>query len=146
MQISYNGIAFLKEREGFRKEAYLDTGLVWTIGFGTTKVKGKPVEAGQTISSKEAEVALVEDLAWAQTAINKRVKVKLTQNMFDALVSFVYNIGEPAFEKSTLLRVLNAKQYKKVGPQFERWVYVNGKVIKGLYARRQLERSLFEKT
>lgn len=146
MQISYNGIAFLKEREGFRKEAYLDTGGVWTIGFGTIKWKGKPVEAGQTISDKEAEIALVEDLAWAQTTVNKLVKVKLTQNMFDALVSFVYNIGETAFAKSTLLRVLNAKQYEKVGPQLERWVYDNGKVIKGLYARRQLERSLFEKT
>lgn len=146
MQISYSGIAFLKEREGFRKEAYLDTGGVWTIGFGTIKWKGKPVEAGQTISDKEAEIALVEDLAWAQTAVNKLVKVKLTQNMFDALVSFVYNIGESAFSKSTLLRVLNVGNYNEVGAQFERWVYDNGKVVKGLLARRQLERSLFEKT
>ena len=103
MQMSFNGLEALKKFEGFKEEAYKDTGGVWTIGYGTIRWLGKPVEAGQTITQKEAELALQADLAWAQTAVNKLVKVPLKQHMFDALVSFVYNVGEEAFRKSTML-------------------------------------------
>ena len=144
MQISYNGIEFLKQREGFKSVAYKDTGGVWTIGYGSIRINGKPVEAGQTISMAEAEEALRADLAWAQTAVNQHVKVPLTQGMFDALVSFVYNVGEEQFRRSTLLRLLNLKQYKEAAGQFERWKFDNGKVIQGLLNRRILERQLFE--
>ncbi len=143
VQISYNGVQFLKEREGFRSEAYKDTGGVWTIGYGTIAIKGKPVEAGQTISKKEAEICLVEDLAWAQTTVNKSVRVPLRQGMYDALVSFVYNIGETQWADSTLLKVLNAGQYDKVSEQLLRWKYDNGKEIPGLLRRRELERDMF---
>ncbi len=145
MQISFNGLQFLKDGEGFRKEAYKDTGGVWTIGYGTIKWLGKPVEQGMTITKKEAELALQADLAWAQTAVNKLVKVPLSQNMFDALVSFVYNIGESAFMKSTLLRKLNARDYKGAAQQFLRWKFDNGKEVKGLLNRRIKEKALFEK-
>ena len=118
MQISYNGLQLLKELEGFRKEAYLDTGGVWTIGYGTTRVEGKPVEAGLTCSEAQAQEWLSQDISWAQTAINKLVKVPLKQGMFDALVSFVYNVGEDQFRRSTLLRLLNLKQYVEAGKQF----------------------------
>ncbi len=144
MQISYNGIKLLTELEGFEDKAYLDTGGVWTIGYGTTKINGKPVEAGLTCSEAEARQWLSEDLAWAQTAVNKLVKVPLTQGMFDALVSFVYNIGEDAFRNSTLLKLLNFKQYAEAAKQFDRWKFDNGKEIKGLVNRRKRERSLFE--
>lgn len=144
MQISYKGKELLKELEGFRQHAYLDTGGVWTIGYGTTKIDGKPVEAGQTITEKEAQQWLDSDLAWAQTAVNKLIKVKLTQNMFDALTSFVYNIGENAFARSTLLQLLNTGQYAAASQQFKRWVYDNKKVVKGLVTRRMKEQALFE--
>lgn len=143
MQISFNGIAFLKEREEFRDKAYQDTGGVWTIGYGTTKVVGKPVYEGLTCTEKQAEQWLTDDLAWAQTAVNKLVKVLLKQNQFDALVSFVYNIGDYAFSGSTLLRLLNAKQFDKAAAEFDKWIYDNGKVVKGLQVRRNFERSLF---
>jgi len=143
MQISHMGIQSLKELEGFRAKAYKDTGGVWTIGYGTIKWLGKPVEAGQTITDKEAELALQADLAWAQTAVNQLVRVPLKQHMFDALVSFVYNIGENAFSKSTMLRLLNEGKYDQAAEQFKRWNQDNGKVIPGLVSRRKVEESLF---
>lgn len=143
MQISFNGIQSLKELEGFRAKAYKDTGGVWTIGYGTIKWLGKPVEAGQTITDKEALLALQADLAWAQTAVNQLVRVPLKQHMFDALVSFVYNIGENAFSKSTMLRLLNEGKFDLAAEQFKRWNQDNGKVIPGLVSRRKVEESLF---
>jgi lysozyme len=143
MQISFNGINTLKTFEGFRKDAYLDTGGVWTIGYGTIRWKDKPVEQGMTITEPEAELALQADLAWAQTAVNQLVRVPLKQTMFDSLVSFVYNVGESAFRKSTMLRKLNNKDYVGAGNEFPRWVFDNGKEIKGLVARRRIEQSMF---
>jgi lysozyme len=143
MQISFNGIKALKEYEGFEPKAYKDTGGVWTIGYGTIKWLGKPVEQGMVITEKEAELALQADLAWAQTAVNQLVRVPLTQFQYDALVSFVYNIGENAFMKSTLLRILNEKKYLEAAQQFDRWVNDNGKLIKGLIVRRSKEKLMF---
>lgn len=144
MQISFNGIKSLKELEGFRKDAYKDTGGVWTIGYGTIMLNGKPVEQGMSITDPEAEVALQADLAWAQTAVNQLVRVPLKQSMYDALVSFVYNVGMNAFSKSTMLRKLNLKDYAGASKEFSRWVYDNGKEIKGLVARRRIEQSMFD--
>ena len=143
MQISYNGLNLLKELEGFRKDAYLDTGGVWTIGYGTTRVEGKPVEAGLTCTEAQAEKWLSDDIAWAQTAVNKLVKVPLKQGMFDALVSFVYNVGEEQFRRSTLLRLLNLGQHIEAGKQLLRWKYDNGKVINGLMNRRIKELAMY---
>lgn len=144
MQLSFNGKKLIQELEGFKKTAYLDTGGVWTVGYGTTKIDGKPVEAGQTCTEAQAQQWLDEDLAWAQTAVNRLVKYVLKQNMFDALVSFVYNIGENNFSRSTMLQLLNSGQYSAAAAQFDRWVYDNGRVVKGLISRRREERSLFE--
>lgn len=144
MQISYNGLKFIKNEEGFRAEAYRDTGGVWTLGFGTIKVDGRPVEAGQTCTEQEAEAWLHSDLAWAQTAVNQLVKVPLKQHQFDALVSFVYNVGETAFRNSTMLKLLNGALYMDASKQFARWVFDNGKIITGLVKRRMRERALFE--
>lgn len=145
MKISYNGIQFLKAREGFKAEAYMDSAGVWTIGYGTIRINGIPVEPGQKITEQEAEAALEADLAWAQTAVNQAVKVRLTQNMFDALVSLVYNIGVGAFTDSTLLRLLNQGKYQEAAEQFHRWKFAGGKVIPGLVNRRRLEFDLFWK-
>lgn len=145
MRISYNGLQFLKEREGFKDTAYRDSAGIWTIGYGTTKIKGVPVVQGQTITEKEAEECLEDDLSWAQEAVNQGVKVRLTQGMFDALVSFVYNVGGSAFTTSTLRRLLNGGMYEEASEQFHRWKYAGGKVIPGLVNRRRLEFDLFWK-
>lgn len=143
MQLSFNGLEFIKDAEGFRDKAYLDGASVWTIGYGTTRIEGKPVEAGQTCTRQQASQWLAADVAWAQTAVNKLVKVPITQNMFDALVSFVYNLGEPAFAKSSMLRFINEKRFAKATEEFPKWSNVAGKLSPGLYKRRIREQQVF---
>lgn len=144
MQISYNGINFLKEVEGFRDEAYLDTGGVWTIGYGTTRINGHPVTQGMKCTKEQATQWLYDDIASTQTTINTNIPVTLTQNQFDALVSFVYNIGVAAFGGSTMLKCLRKCMFIQAGQQFDRWNKDNGKVVAGLTNRRALERKMFE--
>ncbi len=144
MQISYNGVKFIQNEEGFRGTAYLDSGGVPTLGFGSTWVDGKPVEMGMTCTEKQAELYMETHLANVQTAINQMVKAPLTQNQFDALASFCYNLGTGALRESTLLKLLNQYQYTEAAKQFDRWVHVNGKPVPGLIARRRRERSMFE--
>ena len=144
MQLSYQGINAIKEHEGFRDKAYKDSAGVWTIGYGTIKINGKPVEEGMTCTQEQATQWLYADLTWAQTAVNQMVRVALAQNQYDALVSFVYNEGETQFSKSTLLRKLNAQDYIGAGKEFDKWVYAGGKVVPGLVARRRIERDEFE--
>jgi len=143
MQISFNGIESLKDLEGLRLNAYLDSAGIATIGYGTIKIDGKPVEMGMTCTEQEATVYLQADLAWAQTAVNQLVRVSLTQPEFDALVSFVYNVGQGAFAKSTMLRKLNAGDYEGAAKEFPRWNIAGGKVVKGLVARRRIEQAMF---
>lgn len=130
----------IKKAEGLRLTAYLDTGGVWTIGYGHT---GADVREGLTIPLSEAERLLTRDLKVAEGHVNDAVKVKLTQNQFDALVSFVYNVGGGAFRSSTLLKLLNAGDYEGAANQLPRWNKDNGKVIPGLTNRRHEERDLF---
>lgn len=130
----------IKTAEGLRLTAYKDGGGVWTIGYGHT---GSDVREGLTIPLSEAERLLTRDLRVAEGHVNDAVKVKLTQNQFDALVSFVYNVGGGAFRSSTLLKLLNAGDYEGAANQFPRWNKDNGKVVNGLTNRRHEERELF---
>jgi lysozyme len=130
----------IKSAEGLCLTAYLDGGGVWTIGYGHT---GADVRAGLTIPLSEAERLLTRDLRTAEGHVNDAVQVKLTQNQFDALVSFVYNVGGGAFRSSTLLKLLNAGDYEGAANQLLRWDKDNGKSVKGLANRRQGERKLF---
>ena len=95
------------------------------------------------ISHQDAEKLLKEDLAYFELAVYSAVKVPLTQNQFDALVSLTFNIGVGAFNKSTLLRWLNRKHYISAAEQFLRWTRGGGKVLPGLVKRRKEEYELF---
>ncbi|MNL10554.1 Lysozyme RrrD [compost metagenome] len=130
----------IKTAEGLRLTAYKDGGGVWTIGYGHT---GADVREGLTIPLSEAERLLTRDLRVAENHVNGAVKVKLTQNQFDALVSFVYNVGGEAFRSSTMLKKLNTGDYLGAADQFPRWNKDNGKVVDGLTNRRREERELF---
>lgn len=130
----------VRDHEGLKLTAYLDGGGVWTIGYGHT---GSDVREGLTIPLSEAERLLTRDLKVAEGYINEAVQVKLTQNQFDALVSFVYNVGGGAFKTSTMLKMLNAGDYEGAAKQFPRWNKDNGKVVQGLINRRQKEQALF---
>ena len=146
LDISENGYAIIRDAEGFRSTAYLDTGGVWTIGFGTIKYpNGTSVKKGDTCTKNEAEQWLKNDCVWVDACLDKNVKVNLNQNQFDALASFVYNVGETAFVKSTMLTLINQNSWTSAASQFDRWVFDNGKRIQGLVNRRTKEKSLFLK-
>lgn len=146
MKTSNPGINLIKSFEGLRLKAYDDGVGVWTIGFGTIKYpNGVRVKKGDTCSDAQAEQYLRNDLVTFENAINKLVKVSLTQNQFDALVSFTYNLGETNLASSTLLKKLNAKDCKGAAAEFPRWNKAGGKVLNGLVKRRNAEMELFLK-
>lgn len=132
----------IKKWEKLELEAYLPTpNDVWTIGWGHTHTT-KP---GMVITVKQAQDLFDRDTAWVEAALKKYVKVPLTQNQYDALASLVFNIGEGAFAKSTLLRKLNAKDYEGAANEFPRWNKQAGKVLRGLVRRRAEEMEYFLK-
>ena len=137
------GKSLIKEFEGFRAQAYVCPAGVMTVGYGTTRIKGKLVKSGMKITTEEADVFLEEDLKNFEDAVNQSVLVELTQNQFDAIVSLVYNIGVGNFQKSTLLKKLNGGQYEDAAEQFLRWDKASGKSLPGLSRRRKAERKLF---
>jgi lysozyme len=139
MSISPAGIALIQAHEGLRLTAYRDAGGVWTIGYGSTG----GVRRGMTITRDQAVLRLYHDLDTAESAVNSRVTVPLSQPQFDALVSLVFNIGGGAFRKSTLLQKLNAGDYAGAANEFNRWVKAKGRVLPGLVTRRAAERALF---
>lgn len=130
--------ALIKDSEGLRLEAYADVGGIWTIGWGHT-----PAHEGQVITEEEAQALFDRDTGQFVAAINRYVTVDLSQDEFDALVSFVYNIGVGAFMNSTLLRKLNSGAYLDASTEFVRWNKVDGKPVRGLTNRRKVERDLF---
>lgn len=142
MKASPKAYRVIKYYEKCHLEAYLCPSGIPTIGWGHT---GKDVKIGmEPITQEQADKWLEQDVAEAEAAVNKYVKVPLLQHQFDALVSFVYNVGAGAFAKSTLVKVLNNKSYHAVVPQMKRWIYGSGnKVLKGLVHRRNVEAHLW---
>ena len=137
--ISQKGIDLIKRWEGFRSNAYLCPGNVWTIGYGHTK----NVYQGMCISKAQAEQLLKSDLKHFEASVSQLVTVKLNQAQFDTLVSFTFNVGVYAFKKSTLLRLINQGDFLGAAQQFGRWVNANGKKLPGLVKRRAEEKKLF---
>ena len=134
-------VEFIKGFEGFRAQAYKCPAGVWTIGYGTTEY----VNPGDTVTEEEACDLLRNDIQEAADAVDDLVDVELTQCQFDALVSFVYNLGRTALQNSTLLKMINqGKSATEVGPQFDRWIKAGGQVQPGLVRRRADERKMFE--
>ena len=139
MNISKKGIDLIKRFEGCRLKAYRCPAGVWTIGYGHTN----NVRPDDIITQNDAEELLKRDLKVHEDNVKRVVKIALTQNQFDALVSFEYNVGYGAFANSTLLKLLNAGNYNGASKQFERWVYAGDRVLEGLVKRRKAERELF---
>jgi len=141
-KITQDGLDFIQDVEGCKLYAYLDTGGVYTIGVGHT---GPEVVKGLTCSMEQALQWLKEDSEEAQEGIRKLVKGLLTQNQFNALVSFVFNVGVGAFSKSTMLKLINKGDFDGAANEFPKWNKDNGKEILGLTKRRILEQAVFEK-
>lgn len=142
MNYSKDLLSLLETFEGCELKAYQDVGGVLTIGYGHT---GSDVFPGMTISLAQAEKLAEQDLQSAVAAVKSLVKVALTQNEFDALCDFVYNVGRENFERSTMLHLLNVGEYHLAAEEFVRWDKVNGKPVAGLLRRREAEESLFKK-
>ncbi|MEI6221155.1 MAG: lysozyme [bacterium] len=136
MHISEQGIAMIKKYEGFRSCAYWDIKM-WTIGYGSAGKKG------QCISEVEADKILRDQVYVKEIAVHRLVKVALTQQQYDSLVSFTYNMGAGALEGSDLLKTLNAGKYNEVPAQLARWVHGGGQKLGGLVKRRAEEAKAF---
>ncbi|UGA40291.1 lysozyme [Chromobacterium haemolyticum] len=141
MNISANGIKLIQQFEGLRLKAYQDAVGVWTIGYGHT---GPDVTPGLVITQAQADALLARDLSRFETGVTRLAQVPLNQNQFDALVSFSYNLGLGSLQNSTLLRLLNQRDYAGAAAQFPRWNKAGGKVLLAcLTRRRAAEQALF---
>lgn len=140
MKISDAGLDLIKSFEGLRLDAYMPTpDDVPTIGYGHTK----GVQMGDSCTEEQATDWLREDCGDAEECVNKFVRVPMTQNEFDALVSLTFNIGCGAFKGSTLLKLLNNADYDGAAAQFPRWSKQAGNTLAGLVRRREAERRMF---
>lgn len=140
MKLSLEGVQLIKKFEGCELTAYRCSANVLTIAYGRIK----EVKEGDTCTQEQAEEWLTEELLEYESYVNDMVEVSLLQNQFDALVSWVYNLGPSNLKSSTLLKVLNSGEYKSVPEQIKRWNKAGGKVLEGLTRRRQAEALLFE--
>ncbi|MBT8448592.1 MAG: lysozyme [Gammaproteobacteria bacterium] len=142
--ISPAGLDLIKEFEGFSAAPYVDSDRGYSIGYGHFILPGQHFEL---IDEETATHLLLNDLAIAEDAVNTNVTVDINQNMYDALVSFTYNVGIGAFKSSTLLRKLNSGDYDGVSDEFKRWnkSTIGGEKIElaGLTARRAREAEVF---
>tara|TARA_B100001287_G_scaffold87603_1_gene73359 strand:+ start:1637 stop:2101 length:465 start_codon:yes stop_codon:yes gene_type:complete len=147
MHISDEGLELIKHFEGCPTDeegnavAYQDAVDVWTIGYGHTK----DVQEGDKWTKEKADFMLWRELEDEyEDYINNYVHVPLNQQQFDALCSWVYNLGPANLKKSTLLRKLNNGEYEETSNQIKRWNKAGGKVLEGLVRRREAEALLFE--
>lgn len=140
---SKNGLELIKKYEGLRLDAYKDTAGILTIGYGHTKT----VKPGMIINKEMAELLLKIDVMDAENAVRDLVNIELNQNQFDALVSFVFNIGRGNFKRSTLLKRLNENKILEAGEEFMKWTKARQpgglKELPGLVKRRAEEKTLF---
>lgn len=140
LNVSPVGLQIITRFESLKLEAYQDSKGVWTIGFGHT---GPEAKKGNTITEERAWELLGEDVETAEKAIDRNVRVALNQNQYDALTSFIFNVGSGNFQTSKLLRKLNAEDYEGAADQFRSWRRSGGKILNGLIRRRAAEEQLF---
>lgn len=154
MRVGQSGKNLFKQWEGLVKHEYLDSGGAPTIGIGhlltrSERTSGKILIGGQAydyrneLTEEQCWQLLDQDLDDAEASVNEVVEVPLNQNQFDALVSFVFNVGNGAFRNSTLVKKLNQGHYDEVPRQLLRWVKDNGHVVQGLINRREKEIGLW---
>jgi lysozyme len=154
MEIGDQGKILFREWEGVIPRVYLDSGGAPTIGIGHLLtpserssgklwLRGQPLAYRDGISAADCEALLEQDLEPVQRCVNGAVTVPLTQNQFDALVSFAFNVGNEAFLNSTLLKRLNAGLLDEVPAQLARWNRDHDRVVPGLVNRRNKEIALW---
>lgn len=139
MKASVDAYELIKQFEGLRLEAYLCPVGIWTIGYGHTS----GVSPNSFITIQEADEYLHRDVAAIEMQLNK-LNLSLRQCQWDAIVSFVFNVGIGNFKASTLLAKIRINpDDNSIIDEFLRWVYANGKVMRGLQKRRLTEMKLY---
>ena len=140
-------VALIKEFEGFESRAYIDTDGTPVIGYGLSRVAGKPVRVGDRISPQRADLALNKHLQEIYRELDRIIKVRLSDRQLGALASIAFNVGINALERSTLIEKINDRDYVGAADEFLRWdkANVNDRLVQlpGLTRRRQAERQLF---
>lgn len=139
MQCNAAGLRIIKAFEGFSATKYLCPAGYWTIGFGHLVSENEAA----VVTVEEAESLLREDVRLAERAVARLVTVPLSSNQFSALVSFTFNLGAGALQRSTLRAMLNREEYEDAEGQFQYWVYGGGRKLPGLVRRRAAEQLLF---
>ena len=142
MKTSDKGIEQIKSFEGFRAMPYQDIVGKWTVGYGHLMVAGDGCVEGSPITMGQATELLRKDLHTAEEAVNA-CGVELEQNEFDALVSFVYNLGVGAFQRSTLLKLIKSGNKLAASGEFPKWSMAGGKEVPGILKRRHAEQDCF---
>ena len=141
LSLSMAGAGAIVAHEGLRRVAYVDPVGVVTVCAGHTAT----AKLGQVKTEEECKELLKQDVKHAEDDVKRLVKVPLTQEQFDALTSFVFNVGESNFAKSTLLKKVNAFDCWGAGKEFMRWTNAGGRELPGLVVRRKSEREQWEK-
>jgi lysozyme len=138
--ITGKGIQLIKQFEGFKPEPYVCSGGFLTIGYGH---KLLPSDRYNYLTPERAEVILLKDLLRVERAVIKYINVELNDDQFISLVSFTFNLGNAALQRSTLRQKINYGDYNAASKEFSRWVYAGGRKIMGLVRRRKIEKDLF---
>jgi GH24 family phage-related lysozyme (muramidase) len=140
-----SGLDFISNFEGYRSTIYNDSAGLPTIGFGHLIREAESSQFAGGVTREQAVDLLNTDSALAVTAVNDLVEVPLNQNQFNALTSFVYNVGRGNFESSTLRREVNLGRFDRVSDELNRWTHAGGREISGLQRRRAAEGELFNR-
>ena len=146
LKLDESGVDFIKKHEAFASCPYRDQGGKWTIGYGMTHYYDGSAVSGSDdcLGKSEADFHLRRILREYEWTVHDNVEVSLTQAQYNALVSFTYNVGVNAFERSGLLRrVNNDPTDPLIVKEFYKWVYVKGRVSRGLRYRREKEIELY---
>jgi lysozyme len=134
------GLELIRHFEGFSAEVYLDAAGLPTIGYGHLI---RPGENFTTISRQEALELLTKDVRTSEQAVLRLINVPLQDGQFDALVSFTFNCGAGALQRSTLRRRVNRAEHYDVPPEFLKWIWAGGRKLQGLLRRRRAEADLY---
>ncbi|GAB3528616.1 lysozyme [Photobacterium alginatilyticum] len=138
LKTSDAGLKLIMDYEGCQLNAYQCSANVWTNGYGHTV----GVTPNSEVTHEQVVGNLVSDVQSAEAVVDRWVTVPLEQHQFDAFVSFVFNVGAGNFQRSTLLKKLNAENYTGACNELTRWVYADGKRLQGLVRRRNAEREV----
>lgn len=139
MRTSQEGIELIKYFEGCSLVPYKDIAGYWTIGIGHLMKEYQDI----SLTEQESEDILAHDLLKSENSIRRLVKVPLNQNQFDALVSFTFNLGSGALQRSQLRAKINREEYIDAAPEFLKWCRAGGRISRGLIKRRKAEMKLF---